>query len=716
MDRRFDPPKSGVLSKIATRAAQDARLSANHNRKDRKMPYQASDGRDPAVGVENAYIATPNDLATYDVARQQIAAMRPESPGFDIRDPNRYVFVAAFDGTGNDATQTLDSRTNVHALYENYDRFIHGDGPDAPGFSRMHARYIEGPGTQESTRQNMPDQASGSSVQDRVFEMYKDLGDKARQWKQENPDAQISVITFGFSRGAVEAAEFASVVGKYGIQADLGYAVQRDDDARSNTQTWKEWARGQPGSVPAEKEFRELSGEIVAPGKAQIAAVLFDPVATGAAEQHDRMLPTNISSAIQFTALDEHRTTFPVNKTVTDAMVDANPDRFANIGLAGCHSDIGGGYASGKGLAQMSGNLAGEYLNDLVGHRIHRAVQPDPDSLVVHDSNSTFFQRVGYAKTGYWYADRTQDTPSLQGDVQVGPGIDNNITGKQRVALDSVHMHPGGTVDDGLRPTQGTLESRPQLRPDDHHTPKPNDSFIGLHDRDQIDPTKLFLESSRRVSTLMDRDTNPTTAGILHERANDPEARHSRLALDESAQGRLSAAVANSAKEMDMDRIGEVALSRDGRSLIVKEMHDTHADSVKIARVDIDTALRTPMNDSLHALDPALARSPDNPKPQSLYSQAHELLQQTDLGRQHPEQLVEASARVASQARHDGLTAISGIQIAQGDGGQPSLVASQNGVDGQKQTAPMAVAQMFPNAQVAQPQQEQDLHRGHHLS
>ncbi len=688
------------------------------------MPYQASDGRDPAIGVENAYIATPNDLATYDVARQQIAAMRPDSPGFDIKDPNRYVFVAAFDGTGNDATQTLDSRTNVHALYENYDKFIHGDGPDKPGFSRMHARYIEGPGTQESMRQNVPDQASGNTVQDRVFEMYKDLGDKARQWKQENPDAQISVITFGFSRGAVEAAEFASVVGKYGVQADLGYTVQRDDDLRNTSQSWTDWARGRP-PVVQDKEFRELSGEIVAPGKAQIAAVLFDPVATGAAEQHDRMLPKNISTAIQLTALDEHRVTFPVNKTVTDAMELANPDRFANIGLAGCHSDIGGGYASGKGLAQMSGNLAGDYLNDLVGHRIHRAVQPDPDSVVVHDSNSTFFQGIGHAKTGYWYADRTQETPSLQGpdgNVNVGPGVDNNIIGKNRVALDSVHMHPGVSVDDGLRPTQGTLESRPNLRPDDHRTPVPNETFVGLHDRYEIDPTKLFLESSRRVATLMDRDTNPTTAAVLHERANDPEARHSRLGMDESAQGRLSAAVALKAKELDMDRVGEVALSRDGRSLMIKEMHDTHPDSLKIGRVDIDTALRTPMNDSLRELDPALARRADNPKPESLYAQAHELLQQTELGRQNPDHLVEAASRMASQARHDGLTAINTVQLGVGEDGRATLTARQDNADGLKQASPMGVAQVFPNAQAApaepRPGQEREpeQHRGPHLS
>lgn len=166
-----------------------------------------------------------------------------------------------------------------------------------------------------------------------------------------------------------------------------------------------------------------------------------------------------------------------------------------------------------------------------------------------------------------------------------------------------------------------------------------------------------------------------------------------------------------------MDRIGEVALSRDGRSLLIKEMNDTHADSRKVAVVDIDTALRTPMNDSLRELDPALARRPDNPKPQSLYGQAHDLLQQTELGRQNPDHLVEAASRVASQARHDGLTAISGIQLGTGEDGRPTLTARQEGLDGLKQSAPMAVAQMFPNAQVAQPQQdrEPEQHRGHHL-
>jgi uncharacterized protein (DUF2235 family) len=216
------------------------------------MPHQASDGRQPAQGIDNAYIATQADLQSHVDAQAVVDAMRPGLPQFDLSNPNRYVFVAAFDGTGNDATQTEDSVTNVHRLYEDFDRFIHGDGPDRPGFSRMHARYIEGPGTQSGSLESTQDGMDGRTVQDRVFEMYKDLGDKVRQWKSENPDAEVGVVTFGFSRGAVEAAEFASVIGKYGIHADVQYATQQDDDVRNYKQTWGEYLRGQPGSVPVD--------------------------------------------------------------------------------------------------------------------------------------------------------------------------------------------------------------------------------------------------------------------------------------------------------------------------------------------------------------------------------------------------------------------------------------------------------------------------------
>lgn len=686
--------------------------AAGPHSEDQEMPFKASDGRDPVPGMKDAYYATPEDLQTYHDAARRLSAMQPNLPDFDIStDRNRYVFVAAFDGTGNDATQTLTERTNVHALYNDFDRFVHGNGTDQPGFSRMHARYIEGPGTQNAWG-NTIDNASGTSVQDRVWEMYKDLGDKTRQWKQENPDAEISVITFGFSRGAVEAAEFASVVGKYGIHAEVGYRMQDNDDHRHDT------IDPETGNtIPDYRQFRELSGELVAPGKVPIAAALYDPVATGVAEDHDRMLPTNISSALQITARDEHRVLFPVNRTVTDDMVQADPDRFANITVAGCHSDIGGGYADGKGLAQINANLVGDYLNKVVGHQICKTVQPDPEAFVVHDSNSTFFQSLGYLKTMYRYADRTQDGPTVQDGTHVRSGVDQNITGRTMTAFDSVHMHPGHTVDDSYRPSPSNVESRLQPRTDDGHTPRPyaakhslqDETLIGPQRQRTVDPVSLVMESSARVSTLMDRDTNPVAAQRLHDIAHGTDIRHSILSNGDSAAGRLSAAVALAAKEQGMDRIGEVTFNADRTQLLIADRRDTHTGQVKHATVDIAAALERPMKETLFDVHRPMVRM--EPRPQNLYEQAYEQLQAVPGATQDRAALVEGAARIASQAKSDGLTAIDRLEVRQD--GHPAIVAHQGqGLDARASQPLNATAfvQAPPNVQ---PQQDQAQQHGH---
>ena len=673
------------------------------------MPHQAATGRQAVPGMPDAYYATPTDLQTYHDAVTQLSQMQPATQEFDIRhNPNRYVYVAAFDGTGNDATQTLTERTNVHALYANFDRFIHGDA-EQPGFSRMHARYIEGPGTQ-NTWTNTLDNARGNSVEDRVWEVYKDLGDKARQWKQENPDAEISVITFGFSRGAVEAAEFASVVGKYGIHAEVGYRVQDNDDHRFDIPD------PMLGDLPDIRQFRELSGELVAPGKVPIAAGLFDPVATGIAEDHDRMLPSNITTALQISARDEHRVLFPVNRIVTDDLAQSDPNRFANISVAGCHSDIGGGYAQGKGLADINANLMGDYLNKLVGHEICRKVTPDPETFVVHDSNSKFFQRLGYLQTRYWYADRTQDGPTVQDGHHVRSGVDANITGKTRTALDSVHMHPGGSVDDSFRPTPLPVEARQAPRENDGHTPRPHGTVHSLQAESVIGPqraprepdtTGMLLESSARISSLMDRNANPGTAQTLHDAAAQTDIRHSILANGDSAAGRLSASVALAAREQGMDRVGLVTLSEDGSRLLITDRNDTHGDQVKRATVDVQAALQRSTGEALFHLDRPLVHM--GPKPQSLYEQAYAHVQALPGAPQDRDAMVDAAARVASQARHDGLASIDRVVLQQGAAG-PTLVAHEDGL-AQRATQPLDAPGFAPQ-QPAQPQVDQ-LQQGH---
>jgi hypothetical protein len=675
------------------------------------MPHQASDGRQPAPGIADAYLATPADLQTHADAHQTIAAMNPRLPEFDIsRDHNRYVFVAAFDGTGNDATQTIDQASNVHGLYDDFDRFIHGRGPDQPGFSRMHARYMEGPGTQDGFMQNKLDGADGRTVQDRVFEMYRDLGEKAQQWKKENPDAEISVVTFGFSRGAVEAAEFASVVGKYGIQANVDYAVQADDDSRNNTRSWTDSLLRRPPSVPAQTDFRNLSDEVVAPGKVPIVAGLFDPVATGvAADRHDRELPQDIRGVLQITARDEHRTLFPVNDIVNARFLaareqdPANPDRFANVLVAGCHSDIGGGYGDGKGLADSSRNMMGTYLNGVLGRDICQSVQVDPTQCVVHDSNSRFFQYLGRQQTGHWFADRTQDgvTQTPDGRYSVGSGIDPNLHGRARVEMPSVNMIREATLDDGARLPPGPSESRLDARQPDHHTPKPKDAQYELESTQRaIDPTKLILESSARIGTLMDSSGNPTSARILRDAADAPDARHSILSVGDSAQGRLSAAVALAAKEQGMDRIGEVAFNPERTQLLISDRRDNHSGLVQHATVDIREALRTPMRDSLRELDPALAR--DGQRPATLYQQAHDQLSRQPGLRTDPEALILGAERLASQARANGLTAIDAVRVENRDGRDVALAVQLGGQDGVRQSQAVDASSLV----IRQPQQQ----------
>jgi hypothetical protein len=645
--------------------------------------------------------------------------MRPDLPQFDLSNPNRYVFVAAFDGTGNDATQTEASATNVHALYTDFDRFIHGDGADVPGFSRMHARYIEGPGTQSGYMENTKDGMDGRTVQDRVFEMYKDLGEQTRQWKAQNPDAEISVVTFGFSRGAVEAAEFASVVGKYGIHANVEYATQQDDDTRNFKQTWSEYFHGRPGTTPVDAEFRNLSEELVAPGKVPIAAGLFDPVATGvAADRQDRELPPTISTALQLTARDEHRVFFPVNDIVHPDLVaareddPAQPNRFANLVVAGCHSDVGGGYAEGQGLAHSSKNLMGGYLNGVLGQPICRAVEVDRDQCVVHDSNVGMMQKAGRQQTGYWFADRTETgiTTTPDGKYQVMSGIDPNLHGAKRVEMPSVNMALSGTADDALRPKPDHVQAPLDQRANDAHTPKPPAAKFELEPRREIDPNKFLLDASVKVSSLMDRTANPGSAAILHEAAHSDDTRHSILSVGDSAQGRLSAAVALAAKEAGMDRIGQIAFNEDRTALVLVDRRDTHPDLVKRTEIDIDTALRTPMRAQMAELDPT--RANDALRPRSLYDQAYgQVVQKEVEGRLafgNETARIDAAADVARQARADGLTSITGLTVQRlDDGGPTRVVAHQDDV---RQSNPVAMAPADPQ----QAQQAVQHHAQHH--
>lgn len=196
------------------------------------------------------------------------------------------LFVASFDGTGN-SKRDPEKLTNI-ALVDEQFRGYARDAEDRLGFVPIHAGYVAGPGTQGGVS-GLVDAAYGSSYQARIEDMYLQFVTQARTWLVENPDADIRILATGFSRGAEQAAGFTRLVEARGIQDPTNAVVKRDAD----------------GLIIGEVVYP--NPPLRAPGSVVQAAVLLDPVGTGAPRQNDRRLAESFVSAFQITALDERR-------------------------------------------------------------------------------------------------------------------------------------------------------------------------------------------------------------------------------------------------------------------------------------------------------------------------------------------------------------------------------------------------------------------------
>jgi hypothetical protein len=195
--------------------------------------------------------------------------------------------------------------------------------------------------------------------------MYSQLNEQSKIWLQENPNAQIRVVSVGFSRGAEQAAGFTRLVEERGIQDPLG--VKKQDGELVYTR-------------PA----------LVAPGQVVQAVGLFDPVGTGVPRDHDRRLPPSVISGFQITAEDERRDQFKSTHIIDPGFHEQN--RFLNVTVGGAHSNIGGSYVL-NGLGVRSGNLMIDYVNSLSDKPFLQksAVPTDPSMNVVHRSEEHLF-------------------------------------------------------------------------------------------------------------------------------------------------------------------------------------------------------------------------------------------------------------------------------------------------------------------------------------
>lgn len=307
-----------------------------------------------------SYPATAADMQRYVDA--QVALSRFKVPGLvHSYNPHEYLYVACFDGTGNDKNKDPLHKSNVGRIADLIGaRFDRGDHQIAPG-------YVAGPGTEDSLWRRTPDALIGYTYDTRLEQMYDLFIRQAWQWNHADPNAQIRVAGVGFSRGAEQNAGLARLVEERGIQDPTGAIYTKN---WHNEITHVEYTR--PPLVP--------------PHQVAQAVVLLDPVGTGAPEQrYDRRLPPSVISGLQLIAVDERRGLFKSDHIIDPGLTDDG--RFLGLYVPGAHSDVGGGYLR-DGLSIRSGNLAIDYLNGLSDAPFleRQPVPENPAMSVIHRS------------------------------------------------------------------------------------------------------------------------------------------------------------------------------------------------------------------------------------------------------------------------------------------------------------------------------------------
>lgn len=306
------------------------------------------------------YPADAHDLQTYKEAQSALAQHRVPVL-LHANNPHERLFVAAFDGTGNDAVNDREHRTSVARFNE---QIVELNDPT------IVSGYVEGPGTQKNCFVRTMDGARGHTCDERLERMYEQFIQKAWEWRREDPNVEIRLADIGFSRGAEQAAGFARLVHERGIQDPSGIVRVKN-------------AQG-------ELEVQYTKPPLVPPGETAQVVGLFDPVGTGEpVNKHDRRLPPSVISGFQITAEDERRTHFKSSRIMDPGFT--MDGRFLNVMVGGAHSDIGGSYHR-DGLGIRSENLMADYLNALSDRPfLGKRAEPDDARLnVVHRSERAF--------------------------------------------------------------------------------------------------------------------------------------------------------------------------------------------------------------------------------------------------------------------------------------------------------------------------------------
>ena len=297
--------------------------------------------------------ATPQQLAEYERGAEQLAQLRTPIL-LDVDHPHQRLYIQAFDGTGNNQFKDPLHKTNVAKIVQQLQP-LNG----APG-QRIHVDYQVGPGTQDSALERNLDLVRGYTFEQNIERSYDRLVTQINRDFRTDPAMEPRFASIGFSRGASQAAGFSRLLDERGIP-----------DLRSSY-------LNPAGEI-------QYARHLVKPGESIQALGLLDPVATGAPMEADRRIPKTVVSAVQFTAKNELRATFPSDQIVPPGF--SSEGRFLNIGFPAAHSDVGGSYHR-DGLSVRSGNLMVDYLNGLSNQPyLQKSYEPqDVRFNVIHQS------------------------------------------------------------------------------------------------------------------------------------------------------------------------------------------------------------------------------------------------------------------------------------------------------------------------------------------
>lgn len=483
--------------------------------------------------------ATPHDLDFYERAQglqalQRVPVLQPAG------DPHAYVFYALFDGTRQDAEDPDQLPTNIGVLKRRIEELR-----VQPAY-RIGGEYVEGIGARGHFPMRDIDALIPQTWDDKIEQAYMALANQTRDWQHNDPEARVTVVGVGYSRGAVLAAGLARLVDRYGIADPADLKFGRDAHGNITVDTTR--------------------APLVAPGQAAQAIAVFDPVGTSLPRNFDARLPASVVSALALAAAHERRESFPHQALVEPGL--SQDARFANLLLPGGHSNVGGGNRA-PGLEIGAYNVMADYLNGLHDAPLfgYRALPREP-------SQYTVFQMHG---------------PTAL------PGMDKDGLRNVRTSLANCKV-----VDPcrNAAPSDPALVSRFEYRALSPQAPVPTPAQLQppaatRTPDDARHPDHALLQQIRRGVDALDFG-----AGALPGDACERLSR-SLLAACKDSPGRdgLSSAPA-------LGRADHVVLGLDGRNVFVVQGGLADPAHRRIA-VDAATALRTPVADSDARLETA---------------------------------------------------------------------------------------------------------------